>query len=204
MGTTERVHVVDDDASVRRSLARLLGAAGFEVATYPSADDFLRSVDDRASGCLLLDYDMPGLTGLDLQQRLLERGGHWQIVFLSGEAGIPESVQAMKDGAVDFLVKPARPADIRATVVRALDRHRITAAERAMKADVARRLEALSPREREVLGHVLVGRLNKQIADALGTAEKTVKIQRASVMQKMGVRSVAQLVRLTERAGIEI
>src|SRR5262249_27872568 len=137
-----------------------------------SAQAFLDHAGPRSGGCVILDFHMPGLNGLELQELLLDRGTEWQIVFLTGRAEIPQSVQAMKHGAVDFLVKPARGPAILAAVERALLRHDEWAFESARHEDVARRIEGLSPRERQVLGHVIAGRLNKQIADALGTAEK--------------------------------
>jgi FixJ family two-component response regulator len=150
---------------------------------------------------VLLDYDMPGMNGLEVQAALAGRGD-WKIVFLTGRADIPTSVEAMKHGAVDFLVKPADRHQILAAIERALAARRADSARRLQSEDVARRIGALSPRERQVMSHVIAGRLNKQIAESLGTAEKTVKIQRARVMRKMGVSSVAELVRITERAGI--
>jgi FixJ family two-component response regulator len=199
---SETVHVVDDEPQVLKSLGRLLRASGWQVIHYSSAADFLARAD-RAGGCVLLDYDMPRMNGLEVQSALAARGGNWKIVFLTGRADIPTSVQAMKDGAVDFLVKPADRHQILAAIEHALAARRADTARRVQTEDVARRVEALSPRERQVMGYVIAGRLNKQIAESLGTAEKTVKIQRARVMRKMGVSSVAELVRITERAGIE-
>jgi FixJ family two-component response regulator len=199
---TETVHVVDDEPQVLKSLGRLLRASGWEVSHHSSAQDFLAQAD-RAGGCVLLDYDMPGMNGLELQGVLAERGHAWKIVFLTGRADIPTSVRAMKDGAVDFLVKPADRHQILAAIERAFTALRSERAHLDQVADVVRRVAALSPRERQVMGFVIAGKLNKQIAESLGTAEKTVKIQRARVMRKMGVSSVAELVRITERAGIE-
>jgi FixJ family two-component response regulator len=199
---SETVHVVDDEPRVLKSLSRLLRATGRNVENHPSAQDFLAQAD-RSGGCLLLDYDMPGMNGLELQAALAARGGDWKIVFLTGRADIPTSVQAMKDGAVDFLVKPADRHQIIAAVEHAFAARRAGLAKREQALDISQRVDALSPRERQVMGHVIAGRLNKQIAESLGTAEKTVKIQRARVMRKMGVSSVAELVRVTERAGIE-
>jgi FixJ family two-component response regulator len=197
------VCVVDDQAPVRASLERLLRACGLRVQLYASAQDFLVAADERVPGCLILDYQMPGLDGLELQEVLAARGSPWQIVFLTGRGDIPKTVQAMQGGAVDFLVKPAGQEEILAAVRRALDRDARLRAQRGEVAEVRARLALLSPREREVMGHVIAGRLNKQIADLLGTAEKTVKIQRAAVMHKMEVRSVAELVRCAEKAGLQ-
>lgn len=202
MTATEKIYVVDDEPEVRKSLERLLRAAGMQVHVFSSAQDFLMATSQGSSGCVVLDYKMPGLTGLELQDVLAARGCHWQIVFLTGQADIPKSVQAMKGGAVDFLVKPASREQLLEAIGKALARDAQARSTRSELAEVAARIAQLSTRERQVMGHVIAGRLNKQIADALGTAEKTVKIQRARVMQKMGVRSVAELVRLTERAGV--
>jgi FixJ family two-component response regulator len=198
----ETIHVVDDEPQVLKSLSRLLRASGWQVAQYGSAQDFLAQAG-HSGGCVLLDYDMPGMNGLEVQAALASRGVDWMIVFLTGRADIPTSVRAMKEGAVDFLVKPADRHQIVAAVEHALARRRANLARREEADGFTRRIDALSPRERQVMGHVIAGRLNKQIAESLGTAEKTVKIQRARVMRKMGVNSVAELVRITERAGIE-
>jgi len=196
------VFVVDDEPAVRKGLDRLLRAAQLEVKVFASAQEFLLALDHEHPGCVILDYQMPGLNGLELQEVLAARGAHLQIVFLTGHGDIPRTVRAMQGGAVDFLVKPAGREQILPAVGRALEREALQRAQRAQLDDVRARLAQLSPREREVMGHVIAGRLNKQIADILGTAEKTVKIQRAAVMQKMGVRSVAELVRQTEKAGV--
>ncbi len=197
---SETVHVVDDEPQVLKSLSRLLRATGWEVENYASAQDFLARAQG-GGGCVLLDYDMPGMNGLEVQAALAARGD-WKVVFLTGHADIPTSVRAMKDGAVDFLVKPADRHVIIAAIEHAFAARRSELARRMQVEDVGRRVDALSPRERQVMGHVIAGRLNKQIAESLGTAEKTVKIQRARVMRKMGVSSVAELVRITERAGV--
>jgi FixJ family two-component response regulator len=198
-----RVFVVDDEPGVLKGLERLLRASGLQVAAFGSAQEFLTAVEGEGPGCVLLDYQMPGLNGLELQDVLASRGSPWQIVFLTGHGDIPKTVRAMRGGAIDFLVKPASQEKILAAVERALARERDMRAEREEIDAVRRRLAQLSPRERQVMGHVIAGRLNKQIADLLGTAEKTVKVQRGAVMQKMGVRSVAELVRYTEKAGVK-
>jgi FixJ family two-component response regulator len=199
----ETVFVVDDEPEVRKALERLLRASGLQVDVSASAQEFLERSEGVQSGCAVLDYQMPGLTGLDLQDVLADRGGGWQIVFLSGQGDVPKTVRAMKAGAVDFLVKPADGTQLVAAVRRALERAAEAKADGASVADARARVATLSARERQVLGHVIAGRLNKQIAGELGTAEKTVKIQRAAMMEKMGVRSVADLVRLAAKAGIE-
>src|SRR5258706_1491219 len=198
-----KVFVVDDEREVRKALERLLRSAGFPVTAFASAQEFLATVADDAPGCVLLDYQMPGLSGLELQDVLAARGMSRQIVFLSGHGDIPKSVQAIQGGAIDFLEKPASKELLLAAVERALARDALERRSRAGMDEVRARLAQLTPREREVMTHVIAGRLNKQIAGLLGTAEKTVKIQRGAVMKKMSVRSVADLVRCAEKAGLE-
>jgi FixJ family two-component response regulator len=197
-----RIHVVDDDGSMLRSVERLLRSHGYEAAGYASAAQFLEATGDLSSGCLILDYKLPGLSGLELQETLASRGAHWQVVFLSGKVDIAKSVKAMKNGAIDVLVKPTTNADLIAAVQRAVERNRLAVEQRREKAEIDARVTSLTRREREVMMLVIAGKLNKQIADALGTAERTVKTQRALMLEKMGVRSVAQLVRLAEKSGI--
>ena len=196
------VHVVDDDASMLRSVERLLRSHGFETAGFRTAAEFLEATASLTSGCLVLDYKLPDLSGLELQEMLASRGAHWQIVFLSGKVDIAKSVKAMKNGALDVLLKPAPDTALIAAVERALERNRGAIAERQERAQIEARVASLTRREREVMMLVLAGKLNKQIADALGTAQRTVKTQRALMLEKMGVRSVAQLVHLTEKIGI--
>jgi FixJ family two-component response regulator len=196
------VFVVDDDPEVGKALERLLRSAGMQARVCRSAHDFLAAADRQSSGCIILDYEMPGLDGLELQRVLAARGSGWQIVFLTGHGDVPKSVRAMKEGAVDFLQKPAGQDEILGAVRRALARGARECAKLAEAAEARLRWSHLTPREREVMGYVIAGRLNKQIAGILGTAEKTVKIQRAAVMQKMGVRSVADLVRSADKAGV--
>ncbi|HYH43793.1 MAG TPA: response regulator [Burkholderiales bacterium] len=196
------IFVVDDDASILRGSQRLLTAAGFNVETFESADAFLNHHDPARSGCLILDVAMPGLNGLELQEALHARHSFLPIIFLTGRADVPISVQAMKGGALDLLVKPVDESDLLAAIDRALARDRELRESSAQTASVEQRLATLTPREREVLTHVIEGRLNKQIAGDLGTVEKTIKVHRARMMEKMQVRSVAELVRLMERAAI--
>lgn len=197
------VHVVDDDASFLKAISRLLRAAGFEVATYASAKDFLGRQPAEGAGCVLCDLSMPEMDGLALQQALAASANPLPIVFLSGHAEVPQAVRAMRDGAEDFLTKRSDLGELMRAVERALlhDRERRERLERqcAMRA----RFAALTDRERQVLSEVVRGRLNKQIADQLGIHERTVKLHRTSITAKLGVRSVAELTRLTQEAGFE-
>jgi FixJ family two-component response regulator len=189
------VSVVDDDALVLRSLGRLLRAAGFTVQTYPTPQAFLAHDAGAAPGCVVLDLSMPGLSGLELQRALAASPDRRPVVFISGRSDVPSSVAAMKAGAVDFLVKPFDEQALVAAVRSAVEKDRAARATREELSLIARRVSALTPREREVLARVVEGKLNKQIAAELGTAEKTVKVQRARMMRKMGVDSLAGLVR---------
>ncbi len=195
------VFMVDDDPDVLKSLARVLRSAGLAVTTFSSPSEFLEQHDPRAAGCLVLDVAMPGLNGLELQQALTAKGSAIPTIFLTGRGDIPMSVQAMKGGAVDFLTKPIHDEDLLKAVHAALEKNRIERQSRAELDEIQQRLATLTPREREVLTHVVSGQLNKQIANDLGTVEKTIKVHRARVMEKMKVNSVAELVRLTERLG---
>ena len=196
------VFVVDDYAPLRRSISRLLHTADFIVAAFASAEEFLAQYDPQTLGCLVLDLAMPTLNGLELQRILAKTGSLLPIIFLTGTADIPRSVQAMKQGASDFLTKPVNDEDLLAAVRVAIEKNRALHREQAEFSEIRARLATLTPREREVLEYVVAGKLNKQIAGELGTVEQTVKVHRAHVMQKMRVRSVADLVRLTERCGI--
>jgi FixJ family two-component response regulator len=196
------VFVVDDYAPGRRSISRLLRAAGFVVAAFASAEEFLAHYDPQAPGCLVLDLAMPAVSGLELQSILAEKGSLLPIIFLTAHGDIPKSVQAMKHGASDFLTKPVNDEDLLAAVRVAIEKGRALRREQAELSEIRARLATLTPREREVLKYVVAGKLNKQIAGDLGTVEQTIKIHRAHLMQKMRVQSVAELVRLTERCGI--
>jgi FixJ family two-component response regulator len=193
-GAAPCVRVVDDDAAVLKSLDRLLRAAGFAVRTFPSSNEFLQQHDGDAPGCVVLDLSMPGLNGLQLQQALARFETPCPVIFITGNGDVPASVQAMKAGAVDFLLKPFDQSQLLNAVRAAIELDRSTRAERAQRSSLGALVAALTPREREVMAHVVAGRLNKQIAAELGTAEKTVKVHRARVMKKMGVASVAELV----------
>src|SRR5580692_8174726 len=203
-GTTSTVFIVDDAREVRTGLSRLLAAAGYRVRAFESAASFLQDHDAEAPGCLLLDVCMPGLSGLELQHSLVGSPGARPIVFLTGRGDIQTSVHAMKEGAVDFLTKPVDDVRLFAAVDQALKRDAEQRLERAIRDTIQKRLAMLTPRERQVMAHVIRGRLNKQIAADLGTGEKTVKVHRARVMSKMVARSVAELVQLAARAGVGI
>lgn len=191
-----RVFIVDDDAAVRRSLVRLLGAAGLRTETFDSAQGYLERTEPDGPACLVLDVRMPGMSGLDLQERLGARAEIVPIIFMSGHGTVPMSVRAMKAGAADFLQKPFDDRALLDAVEAALARSRRAREARDRRAEVATRLATLTPREREVFEGVVRGLLNKQIAAELGSAEKTVKIHRGRVMHKMRADSVAELVRM--------
>lgn len=193
------VFVVDDDASVRKALARSIQAAGLNAKTFVSAREFLDQGLPEVPGCLVLDVRMPGLSGLDLQAELNSRNIQTPIIFITGHGDIPVSVKAMKGGAVDFLTKPFKVANLIEVIREALQKDERLRASLAEKAEVQRRMETLTPREREVLGLVAKGLLNKQIAVELGAAERTIKVHRGRVMQKMQVASVAELVWAVQR-----
>lgn len=196
----ETVFVVDDDPAMRKSLSRLLRAAGHEALAFGGPEEFLRLVPADAWGCAILDVSMPGLDGLALQRELASRNSQISVVFLTGHGDIPKTVQAMKSGATDFLAKPVEETSLLLAVHRALDASRATRKARGEVADVERRLRTLTAREREVMELVAAGRLNKQIGRDLGIAESTVKIHRARVLEKMKAGSVAELVRLADQA----
>jgi FixJ family two-component response regulator len=191
--------VVDDDPSVLRALCRLFLAAGLEPRAFPSPAAFLQAHDPATPGCLVLDVALPGLDGLEVQKALSVSECTRPIVFITGRGDIPTTVRAMKGGAIDFLTKPVKDRDLLAAVRNAIEIDR-AARETQVEMDAMRqRLASLTPREREVLVHVVAGRLNKQIAADLGTVEKTIKVHRARIMEKMEVRSLADLVRVAER-----
>jgi FixJ family two-component response regulator len=196
------VYLVDDDPSVLKSIARLLRAAGFQVAAVSSPRRFLDQHDATAPGCLVLDLAMPGLNGLELQQMLTAAGKTLPVIFLTGRADVPASVRAMKQGAADFLTKPVERDQLLQAVRAALTKDRATRLVQQEVSSIRQRLSTLTPREYEVFEHVISGRLNKQTASAIGAAEKTVKIHRSRVMEKMKVESVADLVRLAEHVGV--
>ena len=196
------VHVVDDDASIRTSLARLLRAAGYDVQTYASAVEFLDRKPDDRGGCVVLDLRMPGPSGLELQEAMAGDSDPLAVVFLTGNGDVRTSVRAMKAGAVDFLTKPVQRDELLSAVERALAQDRQSRQTRARQRDLGARIAALTSRERQVFSLVVLGRLNKQIAAALGTTERTIKAHRAQVMQKLGVESLAELVQIAERLNL--
>jgi FixJ family two-component response regulator len=192
------VFLVDDDPAVLKALGRLLNTKGYKTQAFTSPNEFLKAHDALAPGCAVLDLAMPELDGFALQNKLAAQGGERQVIFLSGRGDIPKSVRAMRAGAVDFLQKPVKSADLLAAVGRAADRDSKARHVSDEHQGITDRVNHLTPREFEVLTYVIAGRLNKQIAGELGTVEKTVKVHRSRMMVKMGVRTVAELVRLTE------
>jgi FixJ family two-component response regulator len=196
------VHVVDDDASFRTAVARLLRASGYRVALYESGDKFLEHPLDAEPGCILLDLRMEGVSGLDLQDRLSKLGHTLPIVFLTGHGDIPASVRAIKAGAEDFLSKPVSKEPLLDAVERALERHGKVREDRERVAALRALVATLTPRESEVFALVVRGKLNKQAAHELGTSERTIKAHRHSIMQKLRVQSLAELVLIAERLGI--
>ena len=199
----EIVYVIDDEAGMRKALTRLLRSEGFDVRAFASAREFLAAYRVEETACIVLDVSMPELDGLELQRRLAHAGALAPIVFLTGRGDIPMSVHAIKAGAVDFLTKPVNDAALLHAVRTALQHAVSRKAMDVTTAALAARFATLTPREREVMVHVVAGKLNKQIAADLDTAESTIKIHRGRVMKKMGVVSVADLVRATEQLGIE-
>lgn len=197
------VHVVDDDASFRAAIERRLKKAGYKVAIYPSAQDLLDGLPSESElGCILLDVRIPGLSGPQLQARLGELGSTLPIVFLTGYADVQTTVRAIKAGAEDFLIKPVSSEDLLGAIERALAHHQLARGQRGKLDAVRAQIGTLTPREREVFELVIRGKTNKQVANVLGTTERTIKAHRHRVMEKMQVPSLAELVSLAERAGV--
>ena len=209
MGSRERsvgeqpiVIVVDDDASVREAIASLVRSVRLEVQTFGSAQEFLQADPVDRPACLVLDVRLPGSSGLDLQRDLRGRGVGIPIVFLTGYGDVPMTVRAMKEGAIEFLIKPFRDQDLLDAIQHGLERSRSERREQTELAELRQRFESLTPRERQVMAEVVAGLPNKKIAAGLGTSEATIKLHRGQVMQKMRVGSLAELVRIAERLAI--
>ena len=196
------VFIIDDDPLYRGSTERLVRSVGLRVQSFESAREFLSSRRPNVASCLVLDVRMPGLSGLDLQLELAKVGVQMPIIFVTGHGDIPMSVQAMKAGAVEFLAKPFRDQALLDAINQAIERDRVTRRQRAKSVELRRRYESLGPREREVFECVVSGMLNKQIADKVGTTERTIKFHRGQIMRKMEAKSVAELVRFAYGLGI--
>jgi FixJ family two-component response regulator len=199
MKQSETVFLVDDEPALLKALGRLLKAEGFAIQAFDSAMKFLSAPHNNGAGCVLLDQSMPGMSGMELQQRLIQEDSALAVIFITGNGDIPMSVRAMKAGAVDFLTKPVKDKELLAVIQTALEKSRAMVAARAEITEWKQRHAELSAREKEVLLHVVKGLPNKQIAATLGVVEQTVKVHRGRVMSKMGVESLAQLVLVAER-----
>jgi FixJ family two-component response regulator len=202
MTSTAMVFVIDDDASMRKSLERLLDAAHYKTELFKSASEFLTRSVHPGPSCVIVDVRMPGLNGMDLQTALIERGREEQLVFITGHGDVPMCAQAMKAGAIDFLTKPFKPRELLESVERALTRSAQQRCRASEKNHARSLLERLTPREYEVMQLVATGMLNKQVGGELGMAEKTVKTHRAHVMQKLGITSVAELMVVLQKAEV--
>jgi FixJ family two-component response regulator len=202
-GPNPTIFVIDDDASMRRALSFLLESAGYKVETHSSAEEFLRREHYDGVGCIILDVRMPGLSGMDLQEKLIRYDYRMPIIFLTGHGELSMGVQAMKKGAIDFLTKPCDDEQLLGAVQSAIAKDMQARGNYKKKQEIRRRIELLTPRENEILRYVIGGMLNKQIAAKLGIAEPTVKIHRGRIMQKLCAESVADLIHLAGKAGVE-
>ena len=201
--TSAIVHVVDDDEPLRKGTARLLAAAGFEPRTYGSARELLDAIEPETSGCIILDVRLPDQNGLELQRALAERGVPLPIIFITGYGEIPDTVRAIQRGAVDFLTKPVDGEVLLAAVARALAQDAASRAARTHHEALRRRYERLTPREREVFLHLISGQLNKQVAADLQITERTIKLHRARIFEKLEVNSMAEMARIAVELGID-
>jgi FixJ family two-component response regulator len=202
MNNQPTVHIVDDEPALLKALSRLLRSEGFDVKTYTGGREFLNSADTGKPGCLILDESMPGMTGTELHRELATRGCALSVIFLTAHGDIPMGVRAIKEGAMDFLVKPAKDSELIACIKNGLEKSKQLAAEQSLVGELRERHAALSRREREVMGHVVAGLPNKRIAELLGVVEQTIKVHRGRAMEKMGAESLAQLVLFAERLGL--
>ncbi len=197
------VYIIDDDLSVRNGLTRIVKAAGINAESFESAGDFLNSEKYKEHGCIILDVHMPEMTGPELQEKLIEAGSTMPIIFLSAHSDVPTTAKTMKKGAVDFLEKPVDHEDLMAAIQNSLEQDLETRTKRTEYNSILEHINTLTPREHEVMTFVITGMLNKQIAAEMNISEETVKIHRGRVMQKLGIVSVAELVRICEKAGVE-
>ncbi|SDP02025.1 response regulator transcription factor [Afipia sp. GAS231] len=202
MNGAPMIHVVDDDASFRTAISRVLNASGYEVAAYESAAGFLRNIGNASPGCILLDVEMPAVGGLQLQEELAKLSHGWPIIFMTGHGDIPTSVRAIKAGAEDFLTKPVSRQTLLEAIQRALVRHAARQQSQDQLNSLKTLVSTLTPRESEVFALMVRGKLNKQIAHLLGTSERTIKAHRHMVMEKLQVQSFAQVVSIAERVGL--
>lgn len=200
MSSEPTVFIVDDDAAIRQAMEFLMRSVDMKHETYRSADEFLTAWNETRRGCLVLDIRMPGMGGLELQERLREHGSSLPIIFITGHADVPMAVDAMQNGAFDFIQKPFRDQELLERIAAAMKTDRARRAEQERKSDVSERMATLTPREREVMDLVVTGKPNKVAAYELGVSQRTVEIHRARVMEKMGARSLADLVRMTLEA----
>lgn len=198
----ESIHLVDDEPALLKALSRLLRSEGFDVKTYGSAEDFLKKCKIDRPGCIVLDESMPGMAGTELHRELLGRECVLSVIFLTAHGDIPMGVRAIKEGATDFLTKPAKDTELISCIKNGIEKSRRLFAEQAVLNTLRERHEALSRREREVMEHVVGGLPNKRIAEMLGVVEQTIKVHRGRVMEKMGAESLAQLVLFAERLGL--